>query len=262
MPDPSIGLPGVPEHRLQPVQRRRHGTGPRRGRASSSTCRPRSRSPRAACACSGARRGRLEVVSEDQLRSSAGLARIRLASDTELTGERRAVTCTYDERAHTLIEKVEVKLENKGKRAAEVVDPRVRVALAGVAARHRGCQGARARERRRTSTVPACPPAASRRSRTLSSIHGDPRRVALRPGRRHAPDRGCGARPARTAASAPGERGHAVPRSRADPPARRPRAAAARDHHDHGGDRGGPHGRRPRHPRSRRADRRGGARRA
>jgi len=64
---------------------------------------------------------RLEVVSEDQLRSSAGLARIRLVPDPDIIGERRALSCTYDERAHTVVEKIEVKLENKSRRAAEVV---------------------------------------------------------------------------------------------------------------------------------------------
>jgi hypothetical protein len=64
---------------------------------------------------------RLEVVSEDQLRSAAGLARIRLAPDSEIIGERHATSCTYDERARTIHEKVEVKLENKGKQAVDVV---------------------------------------------------------------------------------------------------------------------------------------------
>lgn len=64
---------------------------------------------------------RLEVVSEDQLRSSAGLARIRLVPDSDIIGERKAVNCTYDERAHTVIEKIEIKIENKSKRAADIV---------------------------------------------------------------------------------------------------------------------------------------------
>jgi hypothetical protein len=63
---------------------------------------------------------RLEVLSEDQLRASAGVARVRLATHTELTGERKT-TCTVDERARTLTEKVEVKVENKGKQAVEAV---------------------------------------------------------------------------------------------------------------------------------------------
>jgi len=64
---------------------------------------------------------RLEVVSEDQLRSSAGVARIRLAPNSDITGERHAVQCTYDERARTIHEKVEVKLENKSKQPIDVV---------------------------------------------------------------------------------------------------------------------------------------------
>jgi hypothetical protein len=64
---------------------------------------------------------RLEVVSEDQLRSSAGLARIRLVPDSDIVGERKAITCSHDERAHTVLEKIEVKIENKSKRVAEIV---------------------------------------------------------------------------------------------------------------------------------------------
>ena len=64
---------------------------------------------------------RLEVLSEDTLRSQAGAARIKLAADTEITGERKAVTCNVDERAHTISEKIEVRVENKGKLPADVV---------------------------------------------------------------------------------------------------------------------------------------------
>ncbi|HSR97920.1 MAG TPA: DUF4139 domain-containing protein [Kofleriaceae bacterium] len=67
------------------------------------------------------RAGRLEVLTEDPLRASAGLARIRVSPDTDVTGERRAVTCNYDEPAHTIHETVEVKVENKGKQPADVV---------------------------------------------------------------------------------------------------------------------------------------------
>jgi hypothetical protein len=63
---------------------------------------------------------RLEVLTEDQLRTSGGLVRIKLANHTELTGERKT-TCTVDERAHTLTEKVEVKVENKGKQPVDAV---------------------------------------------------------------------------------------------------------------------------------------------
>jgi len=63
---------------------------------------------------------RLEMLGEDQLRSSAGLARVKLASHGELIGERKT-TCNADERARTLTEKVEVKVENKGKQPIEAV---------------------------------------------------------------------------------------------------------------------------------------------
>jgi hypothetical protein len=62
----------------------------------------------------------LEVVSEDQLHALNGLARIKLAPNNDVTGERRAITCNVDEHAHTLTEKLEVKVENKGKAAVDV----------------------------------------------------------------------------------------------------------------------------------------------
>ena len=64
---------------------------------------------------------RLEIVSEDALRTSPGVARVRLAPDTDIVGERRALSCNGDERTRTIHEKIEVKVENKGKAAAEVV---------------------------------------------------------------------------------------------------------------------------------------------
>lgn len=65
--------------------------------------------------------GRLDVVSEDPLHSAAGLARINLAPDSDVTGERRAVSCSYDEHAHVIREKIEVKLDNRSKQALDVV---------------------------------------------------------------------------------------------------------------------------------------------
>jgi hypothetical protein len=64
---------------------------------------------------------RLEVVSEDQLRSSAGVARVRIAPSADIAGERKAVSCSYDDHARTIHEKVEVKVENKSKQATDVV---------------------------------------------------------------------------------------------------------------------------------------------
>jgi hypothetical protein len=61
------------------------------------------------------------VLTEDQLKTSNGAARIRLATHTDVTGERRTSNCQLDERARTLSEKVEVKVENKGKTAVDVV---------------------------------------------------------------------------------------------------------------------------------------------
>lgn len=71
---------------------------------------------------------RLEALGEDQLDTANGVARISLAAHTELTGERKALpnstsgmTCNVDDRARTITEKIEVKLENKAKAAADVV---------------------------------------------------------------------------------------------------------------------------------------------
>jgi hypothetical protein len=67
---------------------------------------------------------RLEVASEDTLHvnEQSGLARIGLAAaDTEITGERKQLECRYDDRTRTLREKIEVKIENKGKSALDVV---------------------------------------------------------------------------------------------------------------------------------------------
>jgi hypothetical protein len=67
--------------------------------------------------------GRLEVINEDPLRAIPGIARIRLSPDTQIVGERHQVvgTCSLDERARTIREKIEIKLENKGKLAVDVV---------------------------------------------------------------------------------------------------------------------------------------------
>jgi hypothetical protein len=67
------------------------------------------------------RAGRLEVVNESGLRSTAGVARIRLNPNLEIAGERKALACTVDERARTLTEKVEVKVENKGTQTSDVL---------------------------------------------------------------------------------------------------------------------------------------------
>ena len=67
------------------------------------------------------RAARLEVVSESALRSTAGVARIRLGPNLDISGERKALTCNVDERARTLHEKVEVKVENKGSQPTDVI---------------------------------------------------------------------------------------------------------------------------------------------
>ncbi len=68
---------------------------------------------------------RVELVGEGSLRSTATGMRIPIASgelgDTQLDGSRRALSCNYDERAGTVTEKIEIKLENNSKRALDVV---------------------------------------------------------------------------------------------------------------------------------------------
>jgi hypothetical protein len=67
------------------------------------------------------RAGRIELVTEDPLRASAGIARIRIAPAGDIIGERRAVTCTYDEHAHTIHEAIEVRLENKARQPVDLI---------------------------------------------------------------------------------------------------------------------------------------------
>jgi hypothetical protein len=64
---------------------------------------------------------RLDVLSEDALHATPTVARIRLASDTEIVGERRATSCNYDEHARTIHETIELSLENHGKQKATVI---------------------------------------------------------------------------------------------------------------------------------------------
>jgi len=64
---------------------------------------------------------RLELVGDDALRTAAGVVRIRVAADSDLVGERHAISCTVDERARTIHEKVELKLENRGKQPVDAV---------------------------------------------------------------------------------------------------------------------------------------------
>jgi len=65
--------------------------------------------------------GRLDVLTEDQLHASPGIARIRLASDSDIVGERHATSCNYDEHARTIREKIELSLENHGKQRTTVI---------------------------------------------------------------------------------------------------------------------------------------------
>jgi hypothetical protein len=61
------------------------------------------------------------VVSEEALRQGSGVVRIRIAAATDITGERHAVTCNYDERARTIRETIELRIDSKAKQTTEVV---------------------------------------------------------------------------------------------------------------------------------------------
>jgi hypothetical protein len=63
----------------------------------------------------------LEMVTEDALHTAAGLARVRLAPDNDISGTRTQLSCNADEHNRTIHEKIELKLENKGKQAVDVV---------------------------------------------------------------------------------------------------------------------------------------------
>ncbi|HEU4728312.1 MAG TPA: hypothetical protein VFT22_10495 [Kofleriaceae bacterium] len=67
------------------------------------------------------RAGKVELVAEDPLRASAGLARIRIAPHADILGDRHASACNYDEHAHTIQETIEIKLENRAAEAADVI---------------------------------------------------------------------------------------------------------------------------------------------
>lgn len=65
----------------------------------------------------------VELMGEDDLKvnASTGSARLQLGADDKISGERRQVDCKFDDRARTLREKVEVKVENKSKEPVEVI---------------------------------------------------------------------------------------------------------------------------------------------
>jgi hypothetical protein len=65
----------------------------------------------------------LELLGEDALKvnASSGHARLRLGNDDTIQGSRQSLECKVDERTRTLREKIEIKVENKGKEAVEVI---------------------------------------------------------------------------------------------------------------------------------------------
>jgi hypothetical protein len=67
------------------------------------------------------RAGRLELVSEDPLRTGAGVARIRVAPAADLIAERRITACSYDEQGRTVRETVELRVRNRAAQPADVI---------------------------------------------------------------------------------------------------------------------------------------------
>jgi hypothetical protein len=65
----------------------------------------------------------LELTSDDWVRpnQTTRMARVWIAADHDITGERRQLECRYDERAKQLHERMEIKVKNSGKKATEVV---------------------------------------------------------------------------------------------------------------------------------------------
>jgi hypothetical protein len=66
---------------------------------------------------------KLEVGGEDVLRVNAATstARIRLAAAPDVTSEQRQLDCRFDDHARQLHERMEVKVENHGKQAADAI---------------------------------------------------------------------------------------------------------------------------------------------
>lgn len=64
---------------------------------------------------------RLDAVGDDDLHQAAGVVRLRVAETVDVTGERHAVSCNYDESSKTIREKVELVLENRGKQRVTVI---------------------------------------------------------------------------------------------------------------------------------------------
>lgn len=65
--------------------------------------------------------GRSELASEEPIASTKGAVRIRLATDHDVVAQRRPTACKLDESARNVVEKIEVKVFNRGKATADVV---------------------------------------------------------------------------------------------------------------------------------------------
>lgn len=120
MPDPSLGFQAYPNTDCNQF----NGVGMGNGRAESAIeidVPSTIALPDGRARVFRRRADRLEVVSEEPLRTSTGLARMRIAPSSDIAGERKALACTFDERAHSITEKIELRVENKGKREAQIV---------------------------------------------------------------------------------------------------------------------------------------------
>jgi len=65
--------------------------------------------------------GHVDAVSEDDIAAQSGSARIKLAHDKSITGERLQTDCDVDEAKRILRETIEIKLANTAKKPLEVV---------------------------------------------------------------------------------------------------------------------------------------------
>ncbi|MGE0871067.1 MAG: DUF4139 domain-containing protein [Kofleriaceae bacterium] len=64
---------------------------------------------------------RVEALDSQQLTMRPGFARLELRGTAEISGDRRATSCNFDERARILNEQIEVSLQSTSKRSEDVI---------------------------------------------------------------------------------------------------------------------------------------------
>jgi hypothetical protein len=63
----------------------------------------------------------IEVVNDEDIAATTGVARVTISGMPDVSGERITQNCNVDENAHTIDEKLEIKVTNKSSKAVEVV---------------------------------------------------------------------------------------------------------------------------------------------